>query len=280
MHAASATAGCAIAMFSMSIELIHSPPDLITSLLRSVMCRKLSRSMVATSPVGNQPSTSGESSLRKYRSITHGPRACRSPNATPSHGSSLPSSPTIFHSTPIHHVALLFAAACAALPADADCSHVEFRQRAERRHLGHAPCMDHLHAVVVLEGAQHGRRTGRAADHRAIERREAHARLLHIVEQAKPHGRHAGRIRDAFGFHQFVQRLAVEILAGEHQLRAGQRRGVRNAPCVHMEHRHDRQHGVARRQLIASGSDAPNACSTVERCEYSAPFGLPVVPEV
>jgi hypothetical protein len=46
-------------MFSRSIELIHSPPDLITSLLRSVICMKPSASMVATSPVGNQPSTSG-----------------------------------------------------------------------------------------------------------------------------------------------------------------------------------------------------------------------------
>jgi hypothetical protein len=50
-------AGCAMAMFSMSMELIHSPPDLITSLLRSVICMKPSASMVATSPVGNQPST-------------------------------------------------------------------------------------------------------------------------------------------------------------------------------------------------------------------------------
>ena len=38
MQAAIATAGCAMAMFSMSIEPIHSPPDLITSLLRSVIC--------------------------------------------------------------------------------------------------------------------------------------------------------------------------------------------------------------------------------------------------
>jgi hypothetical protein len=36
MHAAIATAGCDTAMFSMSIELIHSPPDLMTSLARSV----------------------------------------------------------------------------------------------------------------------------------------------------------------------------------------------------------------------------------------------------
>ena len=55
MQAAIATAGCAIAMFSTSIELIHSPPDLITSLLRSVICMKPSASIVATSPVGNQP---------------------------------------------------------------------------------------------------------------------------------------------------------------------------------------------------------------------------------
>src|SRR3989344_840066 len=31
---------------------------------------------------------------------------------------------------------------------------------------------------------------------------------------------------------------------------------------------------------IASGRAAANACSTVERCEYTAPLGLPVVPEV
>ncbi len=37
MQAAISTAGCAMAMFSMSIEPIHSPPDLMTSLLRSVM---------------------------------------------------------------------------------------------------------------------------------------------------------------------------------------------------------------------------------------------------
>jgi len=36
--AASATAGWATAMFSRSMELIHSPPDLITSFERSVIC--------------------------------------------------------------------------------------------------------------------------------------------------------------------------------------------------------------------------------------------------
>ncbi len=37
--AASCTAGCAISRFSMSTELIHSPPDLMRSLVRSVIRR-------------------------------------------------------------------------------------------------------------------------------------------------------------------------------------------------------------------------------------------------
>ena len=42
--------------FSRSTELIHSPPDLIRSLVRSVIFMKPSASMVATSPVRSQPS--------------------------------------------------------------------------------------------------------------------------------------------------------------------------------------------------------------------------------
>ena len=102
-QAAIATAGCAMAMFSTSIELIHSPPDLITSLLRSVICKKPSASIVATSPVGNQPpSTSGEPpSCLKYWSMIHGPLTSKSPEVLPSHGSSSPlSGLTIFMSTP------------------------------------------------------------------------------------------------------------------------------------------------------------------------------------
>ena len=60
------TPGQPTAMFSMSMELIHSPPDLITSLLRSVMRMKPLASRVAMSPVLNQPSASSALvSLRK-----------------------------------------------------------------------------------------------------------------------------------------------------------------------------------------------------------------------
>ena len=54
--AASCTDGCAISSFSRSTEEIHSPPDLITSLIRSVMVKKPRSSSVPTSPVRSQPS--------------------------------------------------------------------------------------------------------------------------------------------------------------------------------------------------------------------------------
>jgi 3,4-dihydroxyphenylacetate 2,3-dioxygenase len=63
--AASCTAGCAISSFSRSTEEIHSPPDLITSLIRSVMVKNARSSSVPTSPVRSQPSRnfSGAGSL-------------------------------------------------------------------------------------------------------------------------------------------------------------------------------------------------------------------------
>src|SRR5688572_17176757 len=56
--AACSTSGCPQATPSSAIVLIHSPPDLMTSLERSVsaMCPYLS--IVATSPVLSQPSSS------------------------------------------------------------------------------------------------------------------------------------------------------------------------------------------------------------------------------
>ena len=56
MTAASATAGWAMSAFSRSTELIHSPPDLIRSLVRSEILTNPSESTEATSPVRSQPS--------------------------------------------------------------------------------------------------------------------------------------------------------------------------------------------------------------------------------
>lgn len=60
--AASSTSGCAIRQFSNSTEEIHSPPDLMTSLARSVRVMKPCSSMRPTSPVRNQPESNLDSS--------------------------------------------------------------------------------------------------------------------------------------------------------------------------------------------------------------------------
>src|SRR4030081_301270 len=51
-------AGLGRAVFSTSMELIHSPPDFTRSLVRSTMRSQLSGVILATSPVANQPSLS------------------------------------------------------------------------------------------------------------------------------------------------------------------------------------------------------------------------------
>src|SRR5439155_9247041 len=56
MTAASSTLGWSMIIVSTSMDEIHSPPDLMRSLVRSVICTYPSGSMDATSPVRNQPS--------------------------------------------------------------------------------------------------------------------------------------------------------------------------------------------------------------------------------
>ena len=56
MTAASTTSGWAITSFSSSTEEIHSPPDLMTSLVRSLICMNPLRSSDPMSPVRSQPS--------------------------------------------------------------------------------------------------------------------------------------------------------------------------------------------------------------------------------
>jgi hypothetical protein len=55
--AASETAGWAISAFSRSTDEIHSPPDLITSLARSLIWMKPRGWIETMSPVRNQPSS-------------------------------------------------------------------------------------------------------------------------------------------------------------------------------------------------------------------------------
>src|SRR4051812_34525019 len=120
---------------------------------------------------------------------------------------------------------------------------------AERAHLGHAPGMQHLHAEVLLEGADHGRRARRAADDDALQRREAQLLLLHVIEEAEPDRRHAGAHRHFLALEELVQALAVEVLRREDELRAHQRACIRQSPGVDMEHRHHWQDHVSCREI-------------------------------
>ena len=100
--AASATFGCAISAFSRSTDEIHSPPDLIRSLVRSVMRTVPSASIAATSPVRSHPSSVNFSSVTGtpwYEPVMNGPRTWISPTDLASHGASSPSSARMRTST-------------------------------------------------------------------------------------------------------------------------------------------------------------------------------------
>jgi hypothetical protein len=57
--------------------------------------------------------------------------------------------------------------------------------------------------------------------------------FLHVAEQAKPDGWHAGGLLDALCLHQLG--ISVEVLARKDEIRGRERRGVRHAPCVRMK---------------------------------------------
>src|SRR5439155_1757016 len=99
--AAPSTSGCAMRAFSSSTEEIHSPPDLMTSLARSVIWMKPLASTVPTSPVRSQPSWNLSSAAsRWYAPVIHGPRTSISPADLPSQGRTRPASSTMRSSTP------------------------------------------------------------------------------------------------------------------------------------------------------------------------------------
>ena len=126
-------------------------------------------------------------------------------------------------------------------------------QRAERRHFGHAPGMDNLDVVVVLELRRDGARAGRAADDDLLQIGKFLAGLLQILQQHHPHRRHGGAEGHLLGVEQLIDRGAVHLAAGHHQLGADHRRALAKAPGIGMEHRHDRKDGVACREAHGVG---------------------------
>ena len=101
--------------------------------------------------------------------------------------------------------------------------------------------------MPLLVAANHRRRRGASADDDRAQRAQiVLARvLIELLQHAEPDRRHAGRQRDAFADEQLEHALRVEMRTGKHLPGTEQRRRERQAPGVHVEHRDDRQDGVA-----------------------------------
>ena len=122
-----------------------------------------------------------------------------------------------------------------------DLVRLQRARRPDRAHLGHAPGVADLDAVIVLEGADHLRRAGRAADADELQGRQPLVLLAQVLEQAEPDRRHRRGHRDLLGLDQVVDRGPVELGARHDHSAAPHQAGVREAPGVGVEHRNDRQ---------------------------------------
>ncbi len=215
--------------------------------------------MVATSPVSNQPSFSRHRSLS---TLIIGARDRRAAHLQAPEGLAVPRQRLAgvvgdLHVDAERRMALLHLDVELRLAGERGIFRLHGAERAERAHLGHAPGVDHLDAVDVLEGLGHGARAGRAADHHALEIRQLAAGLLQILQQHQPHRRHRGGEAHFIGVEQFVDRGAVHLGAGHHQRRADHRRGEGERPAVGVEHRHHRHHDVARGDALGVAAAPP-----------------------
>ena len=99
---------------------------------------------------------------------------------------------------------------------------------------------------------------------RKVEQRAPVGREIGL--EGEPHGRDAEADRHPLGFEQLVEARPVETRPGQDELRAVHRRGIGDAPAAGVKQRHHRADRVSAPTTgIASGSEAPYACSTVER---------------
>ena len=122
-----------------------------------------------------------------------------------------------------------------------------------RAHLRHAPAVMDAHAEVVAQRPQNRLRTRRAADRRALQRGETEVVLLHVPNETEPDGRHPRRGLHLLALEQLVEAPAVVPRPGKHQLGTGQRRRIRNAPRVDVEHRNDGEDDAVSGQGLGVG---------------------------
>ncbi len=136
------------------------------------------------------------------------------------------------------------------------------RHRPDRAHLRHAPAVRDVEAVPLGERLDHRPRRRCAANGHRPHPREVPALRVRVegLEDPHPDRRHAGADRHPLLDERVEQALRVEMRPREHLLGADERAREREAPCVRVEHRDDRQHGVA---LV--GAEEPGGGQRVDR---------------
>ncbi len=221
-------------MFSISMEDIHSPPDLMTSLsgrLDGHVAVGIERGDVA----GVEPAFAVESVVAFAAEIALGHR--RPAHLQPAERLAVARQLAALVVGDLHlhaegRMALLHLVVELLLIGQAVELVDQRAERAERAHLGHAPGMDDVHAVFRLERLDHRARAGRAADHHTLQVRQRLAGLLEILEQREPYRRHRRAHRHLLVGEKLADGIAVELGAGHHQLgadhraREGERPGV------------------------------------------------------
>ena len=135
---------------------------------------------------------------------------------------------------------------------------------AKRRRFRHAPSDLHVQAVAAVQAGQHRSRRGAAAhEQRAQGRRDVRCSrsrgAIQFVEQPRHDRRHTSADCHTLLGRDAHDRHGVGEDAHEHLLRAGHRAGVRIAPGVDVEHRHDRHDHVATADAQEVGAEAREA---------------------
>ena len=173
--------------------------------------------------------------------MIHGPRTSISPTASPSPGRRSPSGPTIRASTPAGDPALRVAGRprppARSTPAGARAT------GPERRRLGHAPGVDDLDAVPLVERVHQRRRAGRAADDDLPQRGDVGR--VGVEVGAAGRSRSSARRRRASASPRrssAASGAACRKRSGMTSEAPVMQRRVRQAPGHRVEHRHDREH--------------------------------------
>ena len=115
--------------------------------------------------------------------------------------------------------------------------------RCDRARLRHAPGLHdrqaRLGAVALRQRSRHRRSTaGDGAQRRGVA-------PLQLGQHAHPDGGHPGRDRDPLLLDELGERRRGQVGTWHHEAGAAGHRGVRQAPGVGVEHRHDRQDAIA-----------------------------------